>query len=124
MNTERKLIFFDIDGTIVTEARDGRIIPDSTRTALRKLQQNGHLCFINTGRALAEIDEPILQLQMDGLVCGCGTYIMYHDNVLAEHTIPFDLGNRILERYMTVIWNGSLKARGLYTIVHKHIIAT
>ena len=67
MNTERKLIFFDIDGTIVTEARDGRIIPDSTRTALRKLQQNGHLCFINTGRALAEIDEPILQLQMDGL---------------------------------------------------------
>lgn len=96
MNTERKLIFFDIDGTIVTEARDGRIIPDSTRTALRKLQQNGHLCFINTGRALAEIDELILQLQMDGLVCGCGTYITYHDNVLAEHTIPFDLGNRIL----------------------------
>ena len=27
MNIERKLIFFDIDGTIVTEARDGRIIP-------------------------------------------------------------------------------------------------
>ena len=96
MNTERKLIFFDIDGTIVTEARDGRIIPDSTRTALRKLQQNGHLCVINTGRARAEIDEPILQLQMDGRVCGCGTYITYHDNVLAEHTIPFDLGNRIL----------------------------
>ena len=69
--------FFDIDGTIVTEARDGRIIPDSIRTALRKLQQNGHLCFINTGRALAEIDEPILQLQMDGLVCGSGTYITY-----------------------------------------------
>ena len=62
MNTERKLIFFDIDGTIVTEARDGRIIPDSTRTALRKLQQNGHLCFINTGRALAEIDEPVVHI--------------------------------------------------------------
>ena len=55
MNTERKLIFFDIDGTIVTEARDGRIIPDSTRTALRKLQQNGHLCFINTGRLILVI---------------------------------------------------------------------
>ena len=36
MNTERKLIFFDIDGTIVTEARDGLIITDSTRTALIK----------------------------------------------------------------------------------------
>ena len=43
------------------------------------------LCFINTGRALAEIDEPILQLQMDGLVCGCGTIlritIMYLLNI-------------------------------------------
>ena len=100
MNTERKLIFFDIDGTIVTEARDGRIIPDSTRTALRKLQQ------------------------MDGLVCGCGTYITYHDNVLAEHTIPFDLGNRILAALHDCNLEWILEARGLYIIVHKHIIAT
>ena len=52
MNTERKLIFFDIDGTIVTEARDGRIIPDSTRTALRKLQTATYVLLIPDERLL------------------------------------------------------------------------
>lgn len=92
----RKLIFFDIDGTLVTEHTDTRIIPDSTHDAIRRLRESGHLCFINTGRAFSEIDQPILNLQMDGLVCGCGTYILYHDETLLSHTIPLELGNRIL----------------------------
>ncbi len=93
----RKLIFFDIDGTIVTENANHHIIPDSTRDALKRLQQKGHLCFINTGRALSEIDQPILDLAMDGFVCGCGTGIFYHNETLYHHTIPFDLGNQILQ---------------------------
>ncbi len=92
----RKLIFFDIDGTLVTENGGKRIIPDSTRHAVRALQQAGHLCFINSGRALSEIDSSIDSLQMDGLVCGCGTHILYHGETLLNHTIPFELGNRIL----------------------------
>lgn len=98
MHTSKKLIFFDIDGTIVTDSSQGHYIPDSTRTAIRTLQKNGHLCFINTGRALSELDKDILDLHMDGLVCGCGTYISYHDTVLFEKTIPFALGNRILRK--------------------------
>lgn len=92
----KKLIFFDIDGTIVTENGANRVIPESTRTAIRTLQDNGHLCFINTGRAFSEIDKPIHSLGMDGYICGCGTYILYHDKELFAHTIPFELGNRIL----------------------------
>lgn len=92
----KKLIFFDIDGTLVTEDSSHRFIPESTRDALKKLRQQGHLCFINTGRALSEIDQPILDLTMDGFVCGCGTGIFYHDETLFHRTIPFDLGNRIL----------------------------
>lgn len=92
-----KLIFFDIDGTIVTENGGKRIIPKSTKEAIKNLQEHGHLCFINTGRSLSEIDKTIHELNMDGLVCGCGTYIIYHDNVIFEKTIPFPLGNRILK---------------------------
>ena len=47
----KKLILFDIDGTIVTEGYQGRIIPDSFYETLHALQKKGHLCFINTGRA-------------------------------------------------------------------------
>lgn len=92
----RKLIFFDIDGTLVTDNSNHRIIPESTRDALNRLRQKGHLCFINTGRSLSEIDQPILDLTMDGFVCGCGTGIFYHGETLFHHTIPIDLGSRIL----------------------------
>lgn len=92
----RKLIFFDIDGTLVTENDQQYIIPESTRNTLKNLQQNGHLCFINTGRALSEIDQSILDLTMDGYVCGCGTGIFYHGKTLFQHTIPSKLGKQIL----------------------------
>lgn len=93
----QKLIFFDIDGTIVTENDNKRIIPDSTREAIHTLQSAGHLCFINTGRSLSEIDQSIHDLNMDGFVCGCGTSILYRNSVLYAKTIPFELGNRILQ---------------------------
>ena len=92
----KKLIFFDIDGTIITENGHKRIIPDSALKAIRKLQANGHLCFINSGRTMSEINDIIYDIGMDGFVCGCGTYISYHDKVLFAQTIPLNLGNRIL----------------------------
>lgn len=93
----RKLIFFDIDGTIITEDEKERIIPDSVITCLHALQQNNHLCFINTGRAFAEVDQVIRDLPFDGYICGCGTYISYQGNVLLANTIPFSLGNRLIQ---------------------------
>lgn len=93
----KKLIFFDIDGTIITEGHENRIVPDSALTALHTLRKNGHLCFINSGRSYAEIDKEIRKLPFDGLICGCGTYIAWQGKTLLSHTIPFSLGNRILK---------------------------
>lgn len=93
----KKLIFFDIDGTIITDDGDRRMIPDSTLTALHELHKNGHLCFVNTGRSFAEVDKRIRELPFDGYVCGCGTYVSYHGKKLLSHTIPAKLGNRIIQ---------------------------
>lgn len=92
----KNLIFFDVDGTIVTDNNSIRIIPESTLDALHLLRENDNLCFINSGRAMSEMDETILELEMDGFICGCGTYINYRDKVLFSKTIPFSLGNDIL----------------------------
>lgn len=92
MNT--KLIFFDIDGTIMNE-RTG-YISSSTINAIKKAQANGHLAFINTGRTFAEIDKELIDFGFDGFVCGCGTYISYHDKVLMNQTIPSSLCKEIL----------------------------
>lgn len=81
----KKVIFFDIDGTLITE--DTQIIPESTILSLKKAKDNGHLLFINTGRTYCSIPNKINDLNFDGYICGCGTQIHYNDNVILEKDI-------------------------------------
>lgn len=82
----KKILFFDIDGTLLSTTTNS--IPKSTFLALKKAKENGHLIFINTGRPFSLIDECVKQLNPDGYVCGCGTYIRYHDEILFSYTVP------------------------------------
>lgn len=93
---KRKIIFFDIDGTILTE--DTRIIPDSAVKAIREARKNGHLAFINTGRTFVNIEERIKEIGFDGYVCGCGTYINIDGKVLLEKPIPKDTCRDIINK--------------------------
>lgn len=86
MNT--KIIFFDIDGTILSHRTF--LISASTKAAIKQARDNGHLTFINTGRTIAEIDHTITDVGFDGFVCGCGTSISYHGNILLQTTLPSD----------------------------------
>ncbi|AJA49225.1 HAD-superfamily hydrolase, subfamily IIB [Clostridium pasteurianum DSM 525 = ATCC 6013] len=76
----RNMIFFDIDGTIITEGT--HICPKSTENSIKKARENGHLVFINTGRTFFNVTEDIRSIGFDGYVCGCGTYINYNDKEL------------------------------------------
>lgn len=81
----KKMIFFDIDGTILTEKT--HIISQSTSNAIQKARENGHLTFINTGRTFFNLTEDILNIGFDGYVCGCGTYINYNGKPLLAKSI-------------------------------------
>lgn len=70
---ERKIAFFDIDGTLTSEI-DGSI-PDSAVQAIRQARANGHLMFINTGRCFQNVEKRFREIGFDGYVCGCGTNI-------------------------------------------------
>lgn len=72
-----KLIFFDIDGTIIGEGT--QYLPESAVRAIRKARENGHKTFINTGRTLFSIEEYLKEIGFDGYVCGCGTAIYVGD---------------------------------------------
>lgn len=51
MKKERCMLFFDIDGTLITT--DGkRTFPESAKRALREARERGHLVYINTGRVM------------------------------------------------------------------------
>ena len=91
---DRKMIFFDVDGTILSHRNFH--ISVSTRNAIKTAQSNGHLAFVNTGRSMAEINTEITELGFDGYICGCGTYITYENHVLLHHSINTGLISNLL----------------------------
>ncbi|MBQ5430948.1 MAG: HAD family hydrolase [Lachnospiraceae bacterium] len=81
-----KAVFFDIDGTLWDT---DNVIPTSTVEAIHRLQKNGHLAFLNTGRTRGFVTaEHLLGIGFDGIVSGCGTMIEEHGEVLYYHRIP------------------------------------
>lgn len=93
---ERSILFFDIDGTILTE--DGtRRVPESTRRALRLAKERGHLLFVNTGRVFLNVEPMIRNLGFDGFVCGCGTHIIYQGKELLHHRLSQELCDKTVE---------------------------
>lgn len=90
----QSVIFFDIDGTIVTED-DRMIIPDSTVKAISAARQKGNLTFVNTGRPVFNVSQRIRSLGFDGFICGCGTYIEYQNEVLFYSTVEPALCRKI-----------------------------
>ena len=92
--TNKKYIFFDIDGTILT--REGKVL-DSTKSALKKAQKRGHEIFINTGRCRNIIPEVLEELNFDGMVCGTGAHAEYHIKEIFKHSFSIDQINRVLQ---------------------------
>ena len=92
---KRKLLFFDIDGTLWDF---DNVIPQSTIVAIHKAQKAGHLCFINSGRARSFIRKPSLfAVGFDGLVSGCGTLVEYRDDVVFYHSLPVDYTEYVIK---------------------------
>lgn len=92
----RKIIFFDIDGTISIEETGE--IPKSAVTAIRKARENGHLAFINSGRTLSSIEEKYKQIGFDGYVCGCGTDIYEGYNNIFRYSVPEEVCKNVIKK--------------------------
>ena len=94
MSNNRKIVFFDIDGTIYLY---GRTVPEDTKTAIRQLRKNGHLAVLCTGRTKSMIFPEIYDVGFDGIIAGAGTYVEFGGNVLHEYNLPEDLTHEIMK---------------------------
>ncbi len=79
-------MFFDIDGTIVSDD-GGHIIPPDAVEAIRAARSRGHLMYINTGRTMMNIEKELIDIGFDGYICGCGTYVKCGDELLMHSTV-------------------------------------
>lgn len=89
----RKALFFDIDGTLLSEIT--RTVPESAVRALHEARNKGHLVFINTGRVICNVGELRDLIEADGYLCGCGTYVEAEGRVLYSYHIPREMGIEI-----------------------------
>lgn len=80
-----KVIFFDIDGTLIDHKT--KMMPDSTKKALALLQNNGIKVFVATGRSPINLDIVRKSFRFDGYLCCNGQYCFNDDRIIYEKYI-------------------------------------
>lgn len=68
-----KIIFFDVDGTIMDEYG---YVPPTAIEAIRRAREKGVKCIVNTGRPYTHIEPFIIDIGFDGYICSCGQYFV------------------------------------------------
>lgn len=81
----KKIIFLDIDGTLVDYRQK---TPESSVQAVLRARANGHQVFLCTGRNKAQIYSDILDLGWDGIISGNGCCIEVGGKIIHRQMIP------------------------------------
>jgi hydroxymethylpyrimidine pyrophosphatase-like HAD family hydrolase len=79
MNSTKKAIFLDIDGTLTKVGHNEPCDEDIIQ--LNKTHDAGHLLFLNTARSLANIPVKLVSAPwLSGVIAGAGAHILLMDN--------------------------------------------
>ena len=89
-----KLIFLDVDGTLVDYHNR---IPESAIKAIRQARENGHLVYVCTGRSKAEMQPELWEIGLDGMIGGNGSYVEHHGQVLMHELISKEDAAKIVD---------------------------
>ncbi|WP_068776212.1 Cof-type HAD-IIB family hydrolase [Paenibacillus sp. FJAT-26967] len=92
---ERSIVFFDIDGTLLDEDKQ---IPDSTRKAVRMLQERGVFTAIATGRNPVMFENILEELNIDSFVSINGQYVVFEGRELYTHPMDTDKLAELVQR--------------------------
>lgn len=85
---EQKLIFLDIDGTILVP---GEGIRQTVRDGLRRARNKGHKVFICTGRSWCSLPEELQDMELDGIIASAGSDIWIHGQNVYRTSLNKDL---------------------------------
>ena len=89
-----KLIFLDVDGTLVDYHNR---IPESAIKAIRQARKKGHLVYVCTGRSKAEMQPELWKIGLDGMIGGNGSYVEHHGQVLMHQLISKEDATKIVD---------------------------
>lgn len=90
----RKIIFLDVDGTLVNY---DNILPESAKKAVQEARKMGHLVYVCTGRSKTEMPAFIWDVGFDGMIGGNGSYVEHDNQVIMHQLIPLDVEKRVVD---------------------------
>lgn len=79
-----KIVFFDIDGTLVNE---DKVVPEDAKRAVAELKATGVEPVIATGRAPYFIQPLLEELNIESYICLNGAYVVYKGEPLLKREI-------------------------------------
>ena len=95
---KRKFFFFDIDGTLAVGTPGDQYVPESTKLALRKLEEQGHFLAIATGRSYAMAKNHMEELGFKNMVSDGGNGITIDSKLLEIKPLDYDKCLRLIDR--------------------------
>ena len=90
-----KVLFFDIDGTLIDSAHFHFDIPEAVMKELARVQAQGHKLFISSGRPAPLITPEIKAFPFDGYVLNNGGCVFADGKSIYEERMGKELTSRI-----------------------------
>lgn len=91
---DKKIIFFDIDGTLLDHDKN---LPSSARESIQKLQSQGHVVAIATGRAPFVFEDLREQLGIDTYISLNGQVVVHNNEVIYKNPIVTEQFEKLKE---------------------------
>lgn len=93
----KKVLFFDIDGTLLDTHRGISHIPQSVLDEMKRLQGLGHKLFICSGRPKPMMTKEMLNSGFDGFILGNGSYVEIDGKSIYEDRMDETLARKTVE---------------------------
>lgn len=89
-----KIVFLDVDGTIVTYEN---VLPASAARAIREARAAGHKVLMCTGRSKGEVQPELAALGFDGMIGGNGAYVEVDGRAVMHRLVTPEQCRRIVD---------------------------
>ena len=89
----RRIIFLDVDGTLLEH---GSHVSPSTGPAIRAVREAGHLVYLSTGRSASDIHPDVAEIGFDGAVTNSGALVVSGEEVVVDRPLSPAATDRML----------------------------
>ena len=91
----KKYIFLDVDGTVIDHKSN--TIPESTKETIKKLQENGHIVILSTGRPVSLLYGIDKELNIDTFIASNGRVVVCEGKLIHNDYIDKEVVKKVVK---------------------------